>query len=305
VLGCKLDGIAIAFGVRPMKGPARVVTKSAAIAILLLLFVSLAHGEDAQVKVPAIDRALAARGLLSSSPQSAIEPPPGTEIDEYLQSNSRNGQELVRYKEWQEAWGSETLVIQELQYPTGQRNVAFWLLKPGAAGCDLFETRTYSGRGEQINASMWRDDPGLQLPGAAELPPDLMPAWIPPLAFLHAVNDESSKGSGHLHVQIAPYSVATLDVWKAQQTELTINGGSFHAVKVATRTDIKSFLPSWPNFVLKVLQPLVHENSFYFEADPPYRFLKSEGEPSFGGPKAKTELVRHYVAESSSTAHAR
>ena len=242
------------------------------------------------------DKALLTRGLLVASSGLAVQPPAGTEVDEYLQTDSNSGQELVRYKQWQETLNGRTTQIQLLQYPTGQRTIVFWLMQPSGSGCVLHGSRTYNSQGEEISSSMWRNDPGLKIPGAVDFPPDLLPGWVPPIAFIRALDASASKSEGTLHVQATSYGFATLAVWRLNQLELSVGGGNFHASKLEARTDIKSVLPSWPSFVLKILQPLIGKSTFYFEADAPYRLLKIEGPGSLGGPDTKTELVRHYNA---------
>jgi hypothetical protein len=62
------------------------------------------------------------------------------------------------------------------------------------------------------------------------------------------------------------------------------------------RPNLESFLPDWPNFALKMFEPFLPKESFYFEAQPPHRFLKFEGIPGAAGPKVRSELVRYYIA---------
>jgi len=252
-----------------------------------------ASAQPAALARPSSDRLLMSRGYLTASSVSTIEPPAGAEVDEYLQIDSHSSSELVRYRAWQEHVDGGSLEVQSLVYPVGQRTIAYWLMEGTGPDCVQFGSRTYNAQGTLIASSTWRRDPGLQIPGASDFPPDLLPSWVPTAALLRALQSPSPGSEGSLHVQVTPYGFATLDVVAKDQQTVEVSAGSFSAIKVVMRTDMKSFLPSWPGFVLKILQPLLHEDAFYFQANPPYRLLKSEGATSFGGPDTTTELLKN------------
>ena len=241
---------------------------------------------------PSADDLLMRRGFVVEGPGPTVEPPPDAEVDEYLQTDSRNNKELVHYRQWEEPFDGGLIQGQLLSYPAGQKTVAFWLMRNGGRECTEFGSRTYNPQGRVITSSSWLRDPALQFPGAADFPPDLLPSWVPNIAIIHALENPSIESAGVLHVQITPYSVGTLEVLGRGTETIKVPAGQFSAIRIVMRADIKSFLPSWPSFVLKILQPLLHESTFFFQAEPPYRFLKSEGVPSFGGPEATTELVK-------------
>src|SRR2546421_3570348 len=112
--------------------------KPVLIVLLLLLIVSSVR---ATVDGSQVEQVLQARGLAGSTPASAIQAPPGVEVDEYLQSNLKDGQELVRFRQWEERADGKPLQVQLLKYPTGQQTVAYWLMQPSGTGCILFGSR--------------------------------------------------------------------------------------------------------------------------------------------------------------------
>lgn len=252
-----------------------------------------------------IDEALIARGLLTKPPPETIQPPAGIEVDEYVQKDSNSGEELVRYKQWQETLAGRTMQVQLLKYPAGQQTIAFWLMQASGPGCALFGNRAYNTKGGEMSAGLWLNDPDLKIPGGVEFPPDLVPGWVPPIAFLRAVNDGSAHSEGALHVQVGAYNFATIDVWTEGPVDLAVAGANFRASKVMMRSNIKSVLPSWPTFLVKIIQSLLHFSTFYFDASPPHRLLEIDGPGSLGGRDTKTELVRFYTSGASSTADAK
>jgi hypothetical protein len=54
-------------------------------------------------------------------------------------------------------------------------------------------------------------------------------------------------------------------------------------------------MPSWAEFVLKVVGKFVPTSIYFFDSEPPYRLLKQEGTTAAGGPEVRTELVPYYV----------
>jgi hypothetical protein len=279
----------------------------AAICILIVspTLTTAATAPPASEPASSIEEALLARGLLTKPPPDTIQPPAGIEVDEYVQKDSNSGEELVRYKQWQETVAGRTMQVQLLKYPAGQQTIAFWVMQPSGPGCALFGNRAYNTKGGEMSGGLWLNDPDLKIPGGVEFPPDLVPGWVPPIAFLRAVNDGSPNAEGALHVQLGAYSFATVDVWTEGPVDLTVPGGNFRASKVMMRSNIQSVLPSWPTFLVKIIQSLLHFSTFYFDASPPHRLLEIDGPGSLGGRDTKTELVRFYTSGSSGTADAK
>ena len=243
-----------------------------------------------------LEQLLAARGLGADSKPETIYPPAGVEVREYSQIERDGGRALVTYKEWQEPLGENVLLIDSSTYPDGQSSLMGWLLSPRDNSCVLFRRVEYNREHRQIDGGFWRNDPGLRLAGAHEFPVDLYPDYTPSIAPIRALGAPGTGAKGNFHSQITPYGYITIDVWSDDAADLTVNAGTFRAMKVSARADIRSFLPSWPTLVVNVIQPFIHSYSMYFEARPPYRFLRGEGQNSFGGPEVTTELQRYYTA---------
>ena len=252
-----------------------------------------ANPTPSATRVVAIDDALRARGLLPPDPAPNIQPPPGTEVDEYMQTAKDSGKELVHYRQWQENMAGRTLQIQDLEYPAHQRTIAFWLMQPSGAGCDAFGSRTYNSKGEEIGSSTWQNDPAQRLAEGPDFPADLLPGWVPPIAFIRAF--DGGKTEGTLHVQASSSGVLDLDVWTGGEVDLAVAGKTYRATKIEMRPNVGGFLSSLPGFIRKIAQSLVRESSFYFESKPPHRLLKIDA-ASVGSPDAKTELTRFYTA---------
>src|SRR5262249_9357100 len=159
-------------------------------------------------------------------------------------------------------------------------------------GCEMSGSRTYNAKGEEIGSGTWRNDPAQRLGDGPDFPPDLLPGWVPPLAFIRAV--EGSRKEGTLHVQAGSRGLE-LDVWRAGEVDLTAAGKTFRASQIAMRPNVGGFLSFLPGFIRRIAQSLVHESDFYFEADPPHRLLEI-GAASVGAPDTKTVLVRFYIA---------
>ena len=286
---------------RPARRP-RPIHRIGAIAGLLALFNLFARTPRAfpavvgpsAVNGSSIDDALRARGLLPPDPPSNVQPRPGTEVDEYVQKAGDSGKELVHYQQWQENLDGRTLLIQALEYPANQRTIAWWLMQPTGPGCDAFGSRTYNGKGDEIGSSTWRNDPGQRLSEGPDFPPDLLPGWVPPLAFIRAF--DGGKTEGTLHVQANSSGVLDLDVWTDGEVDLVVAGKTLRATRIEMRPNVGGFLSSLPGFIRKIAQSLVRVSTFYFEAKPPYRLLKIDA-ANVGASDTKTELVRFHTAE--------
>jgi hypothetical protein len=240
---------------------------------------------------------LAARGLLESSDSPEAAPPDGVEVDEYLQTDAGNGGEMMKIAQWEELIGDHPLEVERVTFPGGQSLVQSFVLQPHGRGCMVFAQRGFNHAGVKLLGNYWRNDSDIHIAGANDFPPELFPNnGIPTAAFLDALSAPAVGATGQVNQQITPYGYTRLNVWGERIEQIHVPAGDFRALKVVMRIDIRSFLPTWPNFLIKIVEPFITENVFYFQADPPHRFLKAEGITSFGGPKSVTELTRYYVA---------
>jgi len=224
----------------------------AAIFILVARASEAAPSSNATASPPdasSIDDALRTRGLLAPDPAPDIHPPSGTEVDEYVQSTEDTGKELVRYRQWQETLAGRTLQIQVLDYPAHQRIIAFWLVQRSGAGCDAHGSRTYNGKGEEIGSGTWRNDPGLKLTDGPDFPSDLLPGWVPPIAFIRVL--DGGKHEGTLHVQAGSSGILDLEVWTAGEVDLTLAGRRFRDARcsIVGSTPRRSHWPKAELFV--------------------------------------------------------
>lgn len=157
---------------------------------------------------------------------------------------------------------------------------------------------TLYDNGRPLKSTFWRNDPALRLAGAANLPHDLYPDAIPPMAFLRVLGTPHDGAEGTLHQQLSPYSYVGQNVWASDVQTLHVPAGSFSALKVTAQADVGTLMPNWPSFVLHVIRPFVPKNVIYFQSTPPYRLLRQQGTSFVGGPEVTTELVRFYTAGS-------
>jgi hypothetical protein len=257
----------------------------------------------------ATDAWLVSRGLLGSamfaeqSSGGLIAPPAGVEVDETRQSERRTGQTLIQIKSWNETVGDDTVHIEVSTLPSHQYEVGFWRFPNHRPGCTMFEWALYDN-GRALQSRFWRNEQTVRLPGSAKLPNDLYPDAIPWMAFLRAFDAPRAGAEGTLNQQITPYSYVGQDVSAKRTEQIRVPAGDFPALKVTAQVDIATMMPSWPRFVLHIIQPVVPENVLYFQAMPPYRLLKQEGPTYVGGPEVTTELIRFYVAGAQPTGSA-
>jgi hypothetical protein len=258
--------------------------------------------EEGAASLDGVETLLARRGLLRAAVNDRADPvgpPTSVEVDEYVQHETASGADLAQIKAWSEPLGKDLLHVEVTTYPDGQRKVAFWVLPKQGPGCSAFGTTMYNREGKDIQRTFWRNDAGLKIAGAADFPRDLYPDPVPPVGFLRAVDALDEGAAGKLHQQISPYGYAGLNVWVKDLEPVSVPAGNFSAYRVAMRVDVSSFLPSWPSFALKLIEHFAHEDTLYFESEAPHRFIKGEGDTSFVGPEATTELVRFYTAGAS------
>jgi hypothetical protein len=248
------------------------------------------------------DAWLVARGLIGSAmikEQSGIDivtPPPGTEVDETLQTANLTGELMKQVKSWNEMIGDDTIHIEVTTLSTYQFTVAFWLFPNHRQGCTMYQWTLYD-HGRALQSAFWRNDAAvLRLAGAADLPHDLYPESVPWVAFLRVLDPPCDGAEGMLHQQITPYSYVGQEVWATGPEQVSVPAGTFSALKVIAKVDITTVMPNWPRFVLQIIKPVIPKNTLYFEAAPPYRLLKQQGATFVGGPEVTTELIRFYIA---------
>jgi len=244
-----------------------------------------------------VRRGLIGHGMIGEQSSSDImTPPPGTEVDETRQTETRTGEVLTRVKSWNEMVDDDTIYIEVTTLSTYQFEIAFWLFPNHRKGCTMYQWTLYD-HGRALQSQFWRNDATvLRLAGAADLPHDLYPDSVPWVAFLRVLDAPRAGAEGILHQQITPYSYVGQEVWAARSERINVPAGSFSALKVTAQVDIATVMPNWPRFVLHVIKPVVPKNTLYFEATPPYRLLKQEGTTFVGGPQVTTELIRFYIA---------
>lgn len=258
---------------------------------------------DAAAGAPSatVESWLVARGLMrrrmvrTEAGAGMLKPPPGVEVDVTRQFESAGGQELMRIKSWNESVADDSIHIEVTTLPSHQREVGFWVFPKNRGGCAMFGWTLYDN-GRPLKSTFWRDDPALRLAGAANLPPDLYPDAIPPIAFLRALGAPRDGAQGILHQQLTPYSYVGQNVWASGVETLTVPAGGFSALKVTAQADVGTLMPNWPSFVLHVIRPFVPKNVIYFQSTPPYRLLREQGTAFVGGPEVTTELLRYYTA---------
>ncbi|MGH7908037.1 MAG: hypothetical protein ACREP6_15540, partial [Candidatus Binataceae bacterium] len=255
------------------------------------------HSRDHTLVATLSSRGLLGEKTLKSQPgPNSIEPPKKAEVDETVVRNSQTGQELMRVKSWNENLDGNILHIEVTTMPTRQYQIAFWLFPPDGDGCKIFGLTMYGPAGKPLKSSFWRNDPGLKLAGGAAFPADLYPNAIPGIAFLRTLPTPRPGAAGVLNQQLTPYSYVSQDVSAISKQNVSVPAGKFSALRVDAQARVQSLLPSWPGFVLHIVQPFVPKSTLYFESAPPYRLLKREGATSLGGPETESELVRYYIA---------
>lgn len=268
---------------------------------LSLIPVGLVTPAFAGLKPPThIENILRARGLIAPAPSqktvATIAPPDNTEVDQRIQTNSKTGLELARIKSWDETTGNDVIHIELTTLPSNQHEVAFWVFPKGSSGCAMFGWTMYDEKGRALKSSFWRNDPAMRIAGAVNFPSNIYPAAVPPAAFVRVLGTLQSGAKGELNQQISPYSYVGQYVRVAGLEQVTVPAGSYSAFKVTTSPDVSKLMPSWPGFVLHVIDRFVPTSTYYFDSRPPYRLLKQQGTVAAGGPEVTTELLRFYVA---------
>lgn len=258
-----------------------------------------------------LEREIGARGLATDITQPApsnLKPPTGTEVDETIQTSKDSGQPISRTQSWDEPLDTlNELHLEVTAFPSHQWQVAFWVLPNASVGCAMFGRTMYDQRGRALKSEFWRNDSGLKITGGAEFPTDLYPEAVPAIALPRSLNRMKLGGAGRINQQITPYGYIDLMVTVNDAEPLNVPAGRFSAVRVKSQPNVATILPSWPHFILDIVSPFVPKTTYYFDANPPYRFLRKdqEGTPMIGGPEATTQLVRYYVEGTTASASAR
>jgi hypothetical protein len=243
-----------------------------------------------------VTRGLIGRGMIGEqSGSETMTPPPGTEVDETVQTENLTGEVMTQAKSWSEIAYDDTIHVEVTTISNNQFEVAFWLFPKSRKGCTMYQWTLYD-HGRALQSAFWRNDATvLRLAGAADLPHDLYPDSVPWVAFLRVLEAPRDGAEGTLDQQITPYSYVGQEVLAKGVEQITVPAGRFSALKVTAQVDVATVVPNWPHFVLRVIKPVVPKNTLYFEATPPYRLLKQQGATFVGGPEVTTELVRFYV----------
>jgi len=247
-----------------------------------------------------LEQTLKERGFLAPAPSEraveGISPPASVEVDEQVQTDSKTGSELSRIKSWTEAIGANLLHVELTSLPERLHSVAFWVFPKGSSGCSMFGWTMYDPNGRALKSSFWRNDPAMRIAGAVKFPSDIYPDSVPPAAFLRVIGTPRAGASGELNQQISPYGYVGQTVTVEGIQQITVPAGTFSAFKVSTVPDVSTLMPSWPGFVLGVINRFVPTSTYYFDSHAPYRMLRQEGTLAAGGPEVTTELLRFYMA---------
>jgi hypothetical protein len=250
------------------------------------------------IRAESIDHALTDRGLLGNAIRTGrVHPPSGVEVDDTVETADR-GTVISRTQAWSETLDGQLLRIELTDYPSRQYQVAFWLMESNSSGCAIFGRTMYSEDGRSLKSEFWRNDRELRITGAADFPNNLYPSAVPAIAMSRALNPMHQGAAGIVSTQITPYGYVDLQVVVTKSEQISVPAGKFAAFRVDSQADVAKLLPSWPHMLLHLVTPFVPGTTYYFEARPPYRFLKKEqaGSPFVGGPEATTELVRYYTS---------
>jgi hypothetical protein len=250
---------------------------------------------------------LGSRGLLaynSSPAPRSIEPPAGAEVDETAQTAKSDRKIMARTRAWTEELNrANTLHVEVTSYPSGQSQVAFWVLPRHSRGCTIFGRTMYSSSGTALKSEFWRNDHELKITGGCGFS-------LGSLSRSGACNRFAARsgcgprgGSGKINQQVSPYGFVDMQISVENSEPLEVPAGRFAAVRFASQPVVSSILPSWPRFTQQMVSPFMPQSTYYFEAAPPHRLLRMEnaGTTFIGGPEATTELVRYYIAAPSAT----
>jgi hypothetical protein len=259
----------------------------------------------AEVLPAGVVRALQSRGLIGGKLTEDLAsggipaPPAGTEVEE-TRAGRIGADPSTTLKDWKEPLGKDWLQIRIAKRDDGGCDVSYWVLPADSLGCLIYVYKIYDKSGRVLRSEYWTHTNELKTASGKDFPPALYPygpdGGIPASEIFRSLNTPAQGGSGALYTQYTPEGYVILDIWVDGVEEITVPAGKFSALHVMMRPNLESFLPDWPSFALKMFEPFLPKESFYFEAQPPYRFLKFEGIPGAAGPKVRSEMERYYIA---------
>ena len=275
---------------------------------LLVLLASSIHAAEpnATETLPVeVVGALQSRGLIGGKLTEDLTsggipaPPPGIEVDE-TRAGRIGADPTTTLKDWKEPLGKDWLNVRIARRDDGGANVSYWVIPADSLGCLIYVYKIYDKSGRVLRSEYWTHTNQLKTASGKNFPPALYPygpdGGMPASEIFRSLNTPAKGGSGALFTQYTPEGYVILDIWAEGTEDITVPAGKFSALHVMMRPNLESFLPDWPSFALRMFEPFLPKESFYFEAQPPYRFLKFEGIPGAAGPKVRSELVRYYVA---------
>jgi hypothetical protein len=251
-----------------------------------------------------LEDALAARGLIggamadSRAPLWEPTPAAGSVVDEIAMTLSSTHEPMTNYKIWHEPLGADTLEIQETRSPIGTVGVNYWVLPARGEGCLVAGVENWSRDGRLVSSDLWRNDPAtLHIPGAMDFPDDLYPnISIPIDAFFRALQAHDGDRVAKVDLQVSPYTYISLDTWKAGSAEVTTEGGSLPAEKIAVRADVATILPSWPSALRSAVTPFFPKLILDYDATAPHDLIDFHGPLGWPAPTVDLQLTHRYVA---------
>ena len=274
----------------------------------IVTFANLGHAADSNSAetVPAdVVHALQTRGLIGGKLTEDLASggiptaPAGIEVDE-TRAGRIGAEPDTTLKDWKEPLGKDWLNIRITKREDGGCDVSYWVIPADSLGCLLYAYKIYDQSGRVLRSQYWTHTNELKTASGKNFPPALYPygpdGGMPASEIFRSLNTPAKGASGELYTQYTPEGYVILDIWADGVEDVTVPAGTFSALHVQMRPNLESFLPEWPSFALRMFEPFLPKESFYFEAQPPYRFLRFEGVPGAAGPKVRSELVRYYVA---------
>ena len=254
---------------------------------------------------PEVIRAMLTRGLIGGKLTEDLAsggiptPPAGIEVDE-TRAGRIGADANTTLKDWKEPLGKDWLNIRIARRDDGACDVSYWVIPSDSLGCLLYVYKIYDQSGRVLRSQYWTHTDELKTASGKNFPSSLYPygpdGGMPASEIFRSLNSPTKGANGELYTQYTPEGYVILDIWADGIKDVKVPAGTFSALHVQMRPNLESFLPEWPSFALRMFEPFLPKESFYFEAQPPYRFLEFEGIPGAAGPKVRSELVHYYVA---------
>jgi hypothetical protein len=274
----------------------------AAMISLLATAPAFAQQNDAMMKTVAEAKS---RGIIGGKLTSDLQtdavpsPPDGVEVEEY-HATGVGGPQDGSMQAWSEPFGDNTLHIEVGHRRDSAAMVSWWVLPKSSRGCLIYVYKIFDASGHLVRSEYWSRTNLIKANTGKDFPDEIYPfgpnGGMPPGEMIRALDPIEKGSSGRVFTQYTYDSYVVLDVWADRIEEVTVPAGDFKALHLTMRPNPETFLPSWPNFVLKIIDQFMPKESFYFEAAPPYRFLKFEGVTGPAGKPITTELARHWTA---------